>query len=73
MAYMTTDHAAAARTSGFGAFFSRIGRALDTYAQSSRRMRDFERLNAKSDAQLAEMGLTRDKIAHHVFRDLFYL
>ena len=31
------------------------------------------RLQAKSDAELAEMGLTRDKIAAHVFRDMIYV
>lgn len=34
------------------------------------RRAEVDRLQAKSDAQLAEMGLSRDRIVHHVFRDL---
>jgi len=30
-------------------------------------------LNAKTDDQLAAMGLRRDQIAVHVFRDMFYI
>lgn len=37
----------------------------------SRRDR-IEALEAKSDAELAAMGLSRDQIAYHVYRDLFY-
>lgn len=31
------------------------------------------RLQAKTDAELAELGLTRDRIAAHVFRDMYYV
>lgn len=37
----------------------------------SRRDR-IEALEAKSDAELARMGLSRDQIAYHVYGDLFY-
>ncbi len=30
-------------------------------------------LEAKTDAELAAMGIRRDMIAHHVFRDLYYV
>ncbi|MBQ0805102.1 MULTISPECIES: hypothetical protein [unclassified Sulfitobacter] len=56
-----------------GAFFSRIGHAMITANGNSGRLREVEMLNAKSDAELAEMGITRDKIVHHVFRDLYYI
>jgi hypothetical protein len=56
-----------------GAFFVRIGEALMTASANSGRMRKVEFLQAKSDADLAKMGLKRDDIVHHVFRDLYYL
>lgn len=38
-------------------------------SETPARMREIERLSAKSDAQLAQLGLRRDEIVHHVFRD----
>jgi hypothetical protein len=35
------------------------------------RLRAIVRLEARSDAELARIGLTREGIAAHVFRDLF--
>lgn len=37
------------------------------------RTAEFEALQSKTDAQLADMGLTRETIVKHVFRDKFYL
>ncbi|MDQ7776554.1 hypothetical protein [Paracoccus aminovorans] len=48
------------------AAFRRGGEA--DFARLSRRA-EIEALQAKSDAQLAELGLTRDRIVHHVFAD----
>ncbi|MEL7345952.1 MAG: hypothetical protein AAFN59_14035 [Pseudomonadota bacterium] len=31
------------------------------------------RLQAKTDDELAALGLTRDRIAAHVFRDMYYV
>ncbi|MCR9147810.1 MAG: hypothetical protein NXH74_11495 [Rhodobacteraceae bacterium] len=31
-----------------------------------------ERLESKSDAELAELGIRREDITKHIFRDLFY-
>ena len=41
-------------------------------AEASSRVHQVEALQAKSDEELARMGIKRDMIAHHVFRDLFY-
>ncbi|MFD1509944.1 hypothetical protein [Lacimonas salitolerans] len=46
---------------------------FETYADAKSRRSEIDALEAKSDAQLAEMGLTRDRIPHYVFRDLFYV
>ena len=53
-------------------FFAGIGQGFNAYATARSRMHQIERLNAKSDAELARMGLTRDEIPRHVFRDLFH-
>ncbi|MEL6889577.1 MAG: hypothetical protein AAFO86_12840 [Pseudomonadota bacterium] len=41
-------------------------------AAADQRMKRIEALNAKSDDELAEMGLRRQDIAAYVFRDLMY-
>ena len=43
--------------------------ALVTVAEASPRLREIERLQAMSDADLAARGLTRDRVIQHVFRD----
>ena len=39
---------------------------LGSIGDAYRAWRDFERLNAMSDAELAELDLTRDRILQHV-------
>jgi hypothetical protein len=41
-------------------------------AETSSRAKQIEALHAKSDAELAKMGIKRENIAHHVFNDLYY-
>ncbi len=62
------------------AFFAAIGRAFQSVylammvsSTYDNRMKEIQRLNALSDAELAEEGLSRDRIVHHVFRDLYYV
>lgn len=54
-------------------FFAGIGQGVNMYVESRARMPEIERLNAMSDAQLAERGLKREDIIRHVFRDLLYI
>lgn len=49
-----------------------IGAALVRYGEMRSRADRVERLQALSDAELAKLGLTRDRIVQHVFRDQFY-
>jgi hypothetical protein len=51
-------------------FFTVIGTAIVAGATANRRIRVMENLNAKSDAQLARMGLRREDIVRHVFIDM---
>ncbi|WP_371228755.1 hypothetical protein [Roseovarius sp. 2305UL8-3] len=63
-------------TTGLSAFFSklfdRMTTGMEGHAHHMSRRAQIEALEAKSDAELAEMGLKRDQIAYHVFHDLFY-
>ncbi|GAA4225626.1 DUF1127 domain-containing protein [Sagittula sp. NFXS13] len=71
MAHITHD---AARSGNFFAdFFNGLLDGMARIAESGHRMKEIERLQAMSDADLAKRGLTRDRIAHHVFRDVLYV
>lgn len=56
-----------------GAGMALIGKALAVHAEADSRMQEVYRLRAMSDTELAKIGLTQDRIVHHVFRDVFYL
>ena len=81
MASVEFSHAPAGLFSGlFSALragLARIGfsfaRGMTAYTVARSRMGEIERLEAKSDAELAEMGLMRDDIYRHVFRDILYI
>jgi len=53
------------------AFFERLGRGLDSIAEIGARSGEISRLMSLGDVDLARMGLTRDRIVAHVFRDQF--
>ncbi|MDX1821741.1 MAG: hypothetical protein ACU0A4_16230 [Paracoccaceae bacterium] len=55
------------------AFFAALGQGMNAYMHRKSRMDEIEALNAKSDAELAEIGITRDDIPRYVFRDTFYI
>ncbi|WP_176473852.1 hypothetical protein [Actibacterium ureilyticum] len=56
-----------------GAPFRALGRGLVRMAEQNPRLKRIQALQAKSDAELAELGLKRDDIVHHVFRASYYL
>ncbi len=63
-----------ARTrSAFRSVFSGLARGAETVARAQSRSAEFERLNAKTDAELAALGLSRDAIARYVYRDILYI
>ncbi|MBY6002367.1 hypothetical protein KUV62_00500 [Salipiger bermudensis] len=51
-------------------YFANLGLGLNPYGLRKARMREIIHLEMKSDDQLARMGLSRDDILPHVFRDL---
>ena len=54
-------------------FFVAIGQGMNAYMERRSHMREIMALNAKTDEELAALGITRDTIPHHVFRDIYYL
>lgn len=54
-------------------FFAAMGQGMNAYMERRSRMDQIAALEAKTDAELAKMGIRRDRIVHHVFRDLFYV
>lgn len=64
-------------SSGFsaklGALFASFGAAMAAYMERRTRSDQIAALQAKSDAELAKLGITRDEIPAYVFRDLFYV
>lgn len=59
--------------SAVGRFLASVGTALMVSSSYNARAQKVQALQAKSDAELAEMNIKRDEIVHHVFRDLYYV
>lgn len=46
--------------------------ALEEMGENNPRLQRVRALQAKTDAELTTLGIKRDEIVHHVFRDLYY-
>ena len=55
------------------AFFKSIGESILRAGEASSRIHRVEALRAKSDVELADIGIKREDIVHHVFKDLYYV
>ncbi|MCT8160249.1 hypothetical protein [Pseudoruegeria sp. SHC-113] len=73
MAHAATHSDTASFAAGLSALFSRLGAALMRAAENRSRVEQMERLNAKSDEELAALGLRREDIARYVFRDMMFI
>ncbi len=49
---------------------SSLGQGFNAYIEREGRLHEIRRLHAMSDAELSKLGISRDRISHHVFRDL---
>ncbi|WP_424944335.1 hypothetical protein [Aliiroseovarius crassostreae] len=62
---------------GLRAAFARWGtaflQAMENHANRTHYARTIRVLNAKSDAELAKMGLTRDDIPRHAFGSMYHI
>jgi hypothetical protein len=77
MAYHDTHHVAVSDTlkqAGRSVlrFFGHIFEAMAFAAEGNRRLKLVERLQAKSDQELEAMGLRREDIVRHAFRDVLF-
>lgn len=71
MAYLTTSSNVPLSAPGrwLGTALRALGAAIERLAEARSRRDQIERLSALSDAQLKALGLRRDQIVAHVFRD----
>ncbi len=68
----TTTNIGSGLRARLGGVSSWFGRTLNAYATAQSRSAEINRLMARSDSELAAMGLTRERIVAHVFRDRMY-
>ena len=57
----------------FGTLLDRVLSAFARIGENNSRVREADRLRSLSDSQLADLGVKREDIARHVFRDMFYV
>lgn len=69
--YMTVKSVPGGMAQRLDLFFAGLGLGVNPYMLRQSRMREIQALNACTDRQLAQLGLTRDDIPRYVFRDLF--
>ena len=53
--------------------FNAIGKAMVHIAEANSRVKEANFLNGLSDKELAARGISREDIAHHVFKDVYYV
>lgn len=57
----------------YDSFFTKLGQGLNSYIETRSRRAEIAALEAMSDEELAQVGITRDRIVHYVFRDLVWV
>jgi len=73
MAHTITHIPETGLRAGLAGVFRSIGRGMVAYMERRSRADEIARLEAMSDAQLAQLGISRNTIPAYVFRDLFYI
>ncbi|WP_212525220.1 hypothetical protein [Actibacterium sp. MT2.3-13A] len=68
---VTTHIPAASLGIRLSAPFRAIGRFLVYLMENNSRLQRVQRLQAMNDEQLAKLGIAREDIVHHVFKDLY--
>ncbi len=72
MTTLTTSLSRWSLRDGWKKVIAALVRGLEAQARVTSRRNRIEALEAKTDAELARMGIRREDIPYHVFRDLFY-
>ena len=68
----TEIHTIARAPGPISRFFARLMDGMENHMRIASRRDLIETLEAKSDEELADLGIKRDRIAQYVFRDMFY-
>lgn len=66
---ITTNHYSPALPALFDRLLDAFRRGSQRYIDRHSRRAQIEALEAKSDEELAKLGITRDRIVHYVFAD----
>ena len=69
MAFVTTTDFSPRMRAQIDRFFASFGQGFNAYIEARSRRDQIERLQVMSDAQLAQLGVSRDNIVQYVFRD----
>ena len=72
MAYTTTNTNLSPLRDRWDRFKVGFVKACEHHGRVQSRRAEIEALEAKTDDELARLGIARDHIAYHVFRDKFY-
>jgi len=72
MSNIATNVATSPLRGAWGRFITALELGCERMARTQSRRAQIDALEAKSDAELARIGIPRDQIAYHVFKDLFY-
>ena len=67
------NHSGSGLLDGIAGFFASLWTSARELAKMEARLRQMRQLEALSDAELARRGISRDRIAHYVFRDIYYV
>ena len=73
MASISSNIPAAGFSAKVSALFASISSGMIAYMERRARSEQLAALQAKSDDELANLGITREQIPAYVFRDLFYV
>lgn len=71
MAHSFTLSRSVAPSKSFRQFLIALEARLERYMETQSRASEVALLQSKDDAELARMGIARDRIVAHVFRDRF--
>lgn len=71
MAHVAVSQTQSGLLTRISEFFSSMAVSLQVANESQARLDQIQRLQSKTDDELAAIGLTRDDIVRHVYRDMF--
>lgn len=71
--FATPNHSGSGLLDTVAGFFASLWTSAREQAKMEARLRQMRHLESLSDAELAKRGISRDRIAHYVFRDIYYV